>query len=161
MNQEHNNWYALYTSPRAEKQVKDRLEREGVEVYLPLHLSPRKWSDRIKMVEVPLFNSYIFVKIEESRLRELLKVYGVSRIVYYSGKPAVVQHKEIEQIRLFLEKAAEKELSMGIGDEVMIACGPLKEMSGKIQRVGKRFLILQLEQLGVSVSVDLTQVIRK
>lgn len=156
-----NNWYALYTSPRAEKQVKERLERIGVETYLPLHLSPRKWSDRIKMVEVPLFNSYIFVRVEEAFLRDLLKIQGISRIVYYNGKPAIVRQKELDQIRLFLEKAAEKELTMGVGDEVIIACGPLKEKSGKIQRVDKRYLLLQLEQLGVSVSVDLNQVIRK
>jgi len=155
------NWFVLYTTPRSEKQVKERLDREGVEAFLPLHLSPRRWSDRIKMVEVPLFNSYIFVRTNESQVRSLLHIRGVVKIVYYNNKPAVVKPKELEQIRIFLEKAATKELTMGIGDDVMIACGPFKEKSGRIQRVGKRFLLLQLEQLGLSVSVDLTQVIRK
>jgi len=56
------NWYLLYTASRAEKQVEQRIKLEGVEVFLPMHLTPRKWSDRVKMVEVPLFSSYIFVR---------------------------------------------------------------------------------------------------
>ena len=60
-------WYVLYTAARAEKQVAARIEAEGVEkggveAYLPLHRRRKKWSDRIKVVEEPLFRSYVFVK---------------------------------------------------------------------------------------------------
>ena len=48
-------WYVLYTTARAEKHVELKLQAEGVETYLPLHKCPRKWSDRVKMVEMPLF----------------------------------------------------------------------------------------------------------
>ena len=53
------NWNVLYTAPRAEKQVKERIAALGVECFLPLHRTPRVWSDRVKIVEVPLFSSYI------------------------------------------------------------------------------------------------------
>lgn len=56
-------WYVLYTAPRAEKQVENRIRGMGVICWLPLRKSPRAWSDRVKIVEMPLFPSYIFVMI--------------------------------------------------------------------------------------------------
>lgn len=151
-------WYVLYTAPRAEKQVKERLEKINIACWLPLHRSPRVWSDRIKMIDVPLFMSYVFVKCKEYELRPLLTVYGVSRIVYYNGKPAVVREKEIEAIRNFLEQASEHPLCPG--DEVDIVCGAFKNISGKIKKIKKSYLVLFLEQLGATVCVKLDAVIK-
>lgn len=152
------NWYVLYTSPRAEKKVKSRLDELGIDNYLPLHRSPSVWSDRVKMIDKPLFNSYVFVRCKEYELRSLLQVYGVSRIVYYTGKPAVVRPKEIDAIRLFLEEAAEHPLCEG--EEVEILNGALKHISGKVRRVKKNYLLLFIEQLGASVAVNLVNVAR-
>lgn len=152
------NWYALYTAPRAEKQVKERLDGMAVESWLPLHRCPRIWSDRVKMVDIPLFSSYIFVKCAEYNLRPLLSVYGVARIVFYDGKPAVIREKEIEMIKKFLEQAAEHPLCLG--EEVEIVCGALKSVSGKIKKIKKSHLVLFLEQLGATVCVKLDAVVR-
>lgn len=89
INADKTSWYVLYTAPRAEKQVRDRIDALGVECWLPLHRAPRVWSDRVKIVELPLFNSYLFVRCTDPELRNLTRVYGVARIVYYNGKPAV------------------------------------------------------------------------
>lgn len=151
-------WYVLYTSPRAEKQVKERLDRMALENWLPLHRCPRVWSDRVKMVDVPLFPSYVFVRCREYDLRPLLTVYGVSRIVYYNGKPAVVRDKEIEIIQQFLDQASEHPLCPG--DEVDIVCGAFKNVSGKIKKIKKSYLVLFLEQLGATVCVKLDAVIK-
>ena len=154
-------WYALYTTPRAEKKVKERLDAAGIENFLPLHLAPRQWSDRIKMVEIPLFPSYIFVNAEEHQLRALLQLYGVTRAVYHCGRPAIILDKEIKAIRKFLEKAATYAVSFTIGDDVLIACGPLKDISGKITKIGKSKMVLHLEQLATTVCVDLDKVVKK
>lgn len=151
-------WYALYTSARAEKQVKERLDRMNIECWLPLHRTPRVWSDRVKMVDVPLFTSYIFVRCAEYELRPLLTVYGVARIVYYDGKPAVIRDREIEAIKQFLEQASEHPLCPG--DEVDIICGALKNVSGKVKKIKKAHLVLFLEQLGATVCVKLETVVR-
>jgi len=98
------NWYLLYTASRAEKQVEQRIKLEGVEVFLPMHLTPRKWSDRVKMVEVPLFSSYIFVRTIDEVLRSLVRINGVSHIVYYNGAPAIVRQKEIDNIIAFWKR---------------------------------------------------------
>ena len=115
-------WFVLYTTPRSEKQVEQRLTDEGVETFLPVHVCPRKWSDRVKLVEVPLYSSYIFVKSSELLLRKLLKINGVVRIVYHAGEPAVIREREINAIKQFLVQAREKELIHDIGDELKIAC---------------------------------------
>jgi transcription antitermination factor NusG len=154
-------WYVLYTTARAEKQVELKLQAEGVETYLPLHKCPRKWSDRVKMVEMPLFSSYIFVHTTDEKLRTLIRVSGVARIVYYNGKPAVMRPKEIEAIREFVQKAAERECEFGLSEEVLVACGPLKDISGKIKKIGRKYLILHIEQMGITVCVKQNQVIRK
>lgn len=150
------NWYVLYTSPRAEKQVKDRIALTGIECWLPLHRSPRVWSDRVKIVDIPLFNSYIFVRCKEHELYPLLKIYGVARIVFYNGRPAIIRQKEIDAIQEFLEQAANHTLL--VGDEVEILTGAMKSISGKVRKIKKNYLILYLEQLGATVSVNLTDV---
>ncbi|MDR1336111.1 MAG: UpxY family transcription antiterminator [Tannerella sp.] len=152
------NWYALYTLPRAEKKVKDRLDAMGKETYLPLHRAPRAWSDRVKMVDKPLFSSYIFVHCREGELLPMLRVYGVMRIVYYCGRAAVIRPQEIDAIRQFLEQAVEHPLCEG--EEVEILAGSFKHISGKIRKIKKKYLVLYIEQLGSMVSVDLTKVAR-
>lgn len=150
------NWYVLYTSPRAEKQVNERVAATGVESWLPLHRSPRVWSDRVKIIDVPLFNSYVFVRCKEHELYPLMKIYGVARIVFYNGKPAVIRQKEIDAIHDFLEQAANHQLL--VGDEVEILAGAMKSISGKVRKIKKKYLILYLEQLGATVSVNLNDV---
>jgi transcription antitermination factor NusG len=154
------NWHVLYTTPRAEKQVNQRLQQQGIQTFLPLHLSPRRWSDRVKLVDVPLFSSYIFVRTTEHILRSLLIVPGVARIVFYDNRPAVIKEQEIAAIEQFLVLARAKELNYSPDEEVLIACGPLKNIAGKIKRIGKRFLVLHIEELGVTVSVGINQVMK-
>lgn len=154
------NWYVLYTASRAEKQVEQRLSADGVEVFLPLHLAPRRWSDRIKMVEVPLFSSYLFVKTTDEVLRSLVRITGVSRIVFYNGSPAIVREKEIEAIKVFLDKVKGKECEFLVDEEVQIASGPLKDVKGKVKKIKGDSLTLYLEQIGLFVRIKTDWVIR-
>ena len=160
-NREQCRWFVLYTMSRREKQVEQCLRRLDIEAYLPLHLSPRQWSDRVKLVELPLFPSYVFVKTTDHKLRSLLSVQGVSRIVFYNGIPAEIRESEILAITSFLEKAQAKELTFCTNDEVIITYGPLKELSGRIKKMGKKRIELCLEQLNICVSVSLENVSRK
>lgn len=149
-------WYVLYTAPRAEKKVAERLSLAGVTNWLPLHRAPRVWSDRVKIVEIPLFNSYVFVYCQESKLPELLKIYGISRILYYDGKPAIIRSVEIEAIKQFLELANCHELCEG--EEVEILRGAMKKVSGRVKSIKKKHLLLYIEQLDATVCVNLTDV---
>lgn len=156
---DYTNWFILYTTPRSEKQVKERLETQTqVESWLPLHRSPRVWSDRVKIIEKPLFSSYIFVRCKEKELHQLLSVYGVSHIVYYNGHPAIIKQYEINAIHDFLERAANRPLMPG--EEVEILCGAMKHISGRVKVIKKKFLILYLKELGATVCVNTENVAR-
>lgn len=150
-------WYVLYTAARAEKQVAARLESEGVEVFLPLHKTKRRWSDRMKVVEMPLFKSYVFVQCPEHRLYNLNTIYGVSRTVFYLGKPAKVRQVEIDAIREFL-KLAENHDILTSGDKVEIIAGLFEKQKGKVLRVDEKGVALFLEELGAKIYVDLSSV---
>ncbi len=153
-------WFALYTTSRAEKKVAVRLASIGVEYFLPLLRVRRKWSDRVKIVEIPLFSSYIFVKVKNSELPLMNKIDGVVKSIYYNGNPAVMKDKEIEVICEYIQKAGDCELIAG--DTVEIVCGSLvasdKLVTGKIIRVKKNYLYLYIEQLRAGVCVKKCEV---
>ena len=149
-------WYTLYTKPRFEKRVKEELEANGYECYLPLHRTPRVWSDRVKLVDMPLFSSYIFVRSKEFDIRSLIRINGVVRIVFYDGKPAIIRPQEIDAIKLFIGAAEGKILCTG--DDVEILAGSMKNRSGKIVNVKKKYLILRIEQLAATVSINIENV---
>ena len=98
-----NRWLAFYTKSRHEKKVRDVLTRRGFEVFLPMQKLLRQWSDRKKRVEVPLFNSYIFVHIPYHRSDEVLQVPGVAWAIRHNDKPAELHPKEYETIVRFIE----------------------------------------------------------
>src|SRR5215470_16647273 len=89
-------WYAIYTRPRWEKKVNSLLVEKGVESYCPLNKVRRKWSDRLKIVEEPLFKSYVFVKIDDREKTVVRMTDGVINFVYWNKKPAIVKEKEIQ-----------------------------------------------------------------
>lgn len=154
-------WYALYTTPRAEKKVEERLLKEGVEAYLPVISQMKKWSDRVKKIETPLFRSYVFVHCKVHELLKLNKIYGVVRVVYYNGKPAIVRNYEIEQIKDFIGRADNCELVTG--DKVDIVCGKLagtEHYSGKVIETKGKYLVLVLDKLGIKACVRRCDVIR-
>ena len=145
-------WFTLYTRPRFEKRVKEELETKGFESYLPLHRTPRVWSDRVKIVDMPLFSSYIFVMCKESDILRLIRINGVVRVVFYNKKPAVIRQQEIDAIKEFIEVADGKVLSTG--DEVEILTGSMKKKSGRIVRIRKKYIVLHIEQLAATVCIN-------
>lgn len=153
-------WHVIYTHPRAEKRVYARLLDEDIETYMPLYTTIRQWSDRKKKVEVPLFNSYIFVRICEAERIKVLQVYGVSRFVYYLKKPAIVRDKEITAIKRFLNKTEGLNIKVEKGDLLEISSGPMEGVYGKVIRISKGKIALQIEQLNMSLvaEVDKAQV---
>jgi len=96
-------WYAIYTRPRWEKKVNGLLVQKGIEVYCPLNKVRRRWSDRIKTIEEPLFKSYVFVRISDEERTGVRMTNGVVNFVYWNGKPALIKEKEIQTIKLFLD----------------------------------------------------------
>ena len=89
------NWYVVYTKPKWEKKVAEQLTQRGIECYCPIVTEVRQWSDRKKKVEVPLFNSYVFVRLAEVDRNLVFQSSGVVRYLFWLAKPAIVRDEEI------------------------------------------------------------------
>ena len=97
-------WYAVYTKPRWEKKIDTALIKKGVESWCPLQKVEKQWSDRKKIIEDPLFKSYVFVRIDGTERTKVLMTDGLLNFVYYLGKPAVIKNEEVEIIKGTREK---------------------------------------------------------
>lgn len=148
-------WYVLYTKPKAEKKAADQLSRIGIEVYCPLVTKMSQWSDRLKKVEVPLFTSYVFVNIEDSKRDTVFAVPGVVRYLFWLGKPAIVRDEEISNIKQWLtdEVATVEMENIRKGDTLEIKEGPFKSHTGLVQQVNKNTVRLLIESLGVMLTL--------
>jgi transcriptional antiterminator RfaH len=146
-------WYALYTQSRQEKKVTARLGKLGIEVYCPLIIQERQWSDRKKKVEVPLLPSYVFVKMESQKREMVFQVSGVVRYLYWLGQPAIVKDSEIEVLQNWLQDKIVSFEIVGIqpGSVYEIPSGPFIGQKGVVDKVDKSQITLILEQLGVKI----------
>jgi transcription antitermination factor NusG len=144
-------WYAIYTKPRWEKKVNHLLKEKGVESYCPLNKVKRKWSDRVKTIEEPLFKSYVFVKIEEEERTMIRMTHGVINFVYWDKKPAIIKEKEIQAIRRFLDEYQTVEVhttDVKVNDRVMITAGPFTDQYGKVISIRRKAVKVAIESLG-------------
>jgi transcription antitermination factor NusG len=144
-------WYAVYTRPRWEKKVQKTLEERGMECYCPLNKVHRKWSDRIKIVEEPLFKSYVFVKVTEEDKTPVRMTQGVVNFIYWLGKPAVIKEKEIETIKRFLNDHHDVEVrsvDIKTGEKVIVQSGILMGKQGTVKKVMHKKVEVLIESIG-------------
>jgi transcription antitermination factor NusG len=144
-------WYAVYTKPRWEKKVNSLLTTKGVETYCPLNKVRKKWSDRIKTVEEPLFKSYVFVHAREVDQTRVRMTNGVLNYVYWNGKPAVIKEREIETIKKFMNEYDNVEaIAVPIvpRQKVRIETGLLMNTEGIVQKVLHNKVEVMIESLG-------------
>lgn len=128
-------WYALYTRPRHEKKVYDQLIEKNIESFLPLKKESRRWKDRRKTIEMPLFNGYVFINIELKDRLEALQTNGVVRMIGFGGEPAKIPDWQIEQLQQVIANAdsLRPEDYIKTGDYVEITGGPLQGIRGYLR----------------------------
>ncbi|MFC2079903.1 UpxY family transcription antiterminator [Bacteroidota bacterium] len=151
-------WYAIYTRPRAEKQVNERLQEKGIHTFLPLQKKLRQWSDRKKWVEVPLFSSYIFVKIKRSSYDEVLRTDGVVKYISFEGKAATIPQDQIDNLKIIVDSNAEIETGVQSGekgDMVRVKAGPLEGLRGVlISDGGRKKVLVQVDRLDQNIVLE-------
>jgi transcription antitermination factor NusG len=150
-------WYAVYTRHQHEKKVAESFAGNGIETFLPLYDSARRWKDRTKQLSLPLFSCYVFLRAGIERRTEILSTPGVYSIVTAGKSLATIPHSEIEAIR----RAIESPLPVAphpfvrVGDRVRIITGPLLGIEGIVLREKGSFrLILSAALLEKSVAVE-------
>jgi transcription antitermination factor NusG len=144
-------WLAIYTRPRWEKKVNNLLLEKGLESYCPLNKVRRKWSDRVKVVEEPLFKSYVFVKVSDLDRTAVRMTPGAINFVYWNGKPAVIREKEIIAIRKFLDEYENVEahpVDIKVDQRVRITNGTLMDHEGKVLDVRTKTAKVAIDSLG-------------
>lgn len=157
-------WVAVYTQSRAEKQVLARLNQQGFETYLPIIEVKRKWSDRIKLVQVPLFSSYLFVKIRINEPILIRNTPGVVYIVAFQNVIETIPDSEIENIHRFIshkqELFVEETHKLRKGATVQIVDGPFAGMEGTLidnSKAGN--FAVRIEALGLSVVTHIDRLV--
>ncbi len=151
-------WYAVHTSPRHEKRVREHLGHRRVECFLPLFRTIHRWKNGCKVqVELPLFPGYLFVNIAQSERVRVLDVPGVLSFIGPRSEPAQLPDVEIETLRsgLHLQKF-EPYNNLVVGQKVRIRAGSLMGLAGVLVRNTKGFrVVLTVELIKQSVAVEL------
>ncbi|MGC2170116.1 MAG: UpxY family transcription antiterminator [Candidatus Sulfotelmatobacter sp.] len=155
---EEGNWYALQTRARHEKMVAQRLQERGVTTFLPTVKQVHRWSDRKKVVELPLFSCYLFARLKPTNVDRLrvLRVDGVFNFVGPRGEGAPIPDSQIEAVRILVE--GKLPLSshpfLKIGQRVRIRSGALDGVEGiLVSRNGDSTLVLSIDAIQRSLAV--------
>jgi len=153
-------WYALYVSSRAEKKVETELTLKGIENYLPLKTTLRRWSDRKKLVDMPLIPGYIFVRIQYRNHLPALQTRHVVAFVKFEGKPAIIQDGQIDFLKRMLKQTDyEWEVTseqFTPGQTVEIIAGPFIGMEAELIAIkGKKRVGVRIEEINNVLLVDI------
>jgi len=152
-------WYALYTKSRHEKSIAAELHKRRIEAFLPTRKIKKSWSDRTKTVEEPLFKSYLFVKTDYLRKRDVLKVNGAVTFVKAGIKPVTVGDETISSLKTIVrqEISADPFPYLDKGDRVHVNSGPFKGLEGYINRKNDKRcrVVISVSAIRSSISVEL------
>jgi transcription termination/antitermination protein NusG len=151
-------WYGLHTQSRHEKIVAQRLQERGVTTFLPLLTEVRRWSDRKKSVQVPLFSCYVFAKFAPNRAERLrvLRVDGVFGLVGARGEGVPIPDQQIDAVRSLIDGQLpwSSHPFLKIGQRVRIRSGALHGVEGVlVQRNGDRTLVISVDAIQRSLAV--------
>lgn len=155
-------WYALYTRSRYEKKTRDLLQETGVEVYLPLVKTWRIWSDRKKLVEMPLLPSYLFVRTDVSNYLtyyDILNTPGVVRFITFEGMAVAIPDIQISALQRLNSEGVDMEcmdFNPDPGTPVKVTQGPMKGYHGEVIKVGKnKKIVLRLDVIDKCITLNI------
>ena len=151
-------WYALTVKHQHEAAARSALEYKGFEALAPTYRARRRWSDRVKEIELPLFAGYVFCRFAFSERLQVIDAPGVAKVVEFGGAPAEISEAEILAIRI----ATASKLPvrpwpfLKLGDRVLVARGPLRGVEGTLLREerGCLQLVIGIEMLQRSLAVE-------
>ena len=146
-------WFVIYTKPRTEIKVSQRLSVLGIENYTPTRMEIRQWSDRKKKIAVALLPSMVLVNLNEKEVNKVFEVAGVVRYLFEKGKRAEVSNEEVLAMKYYLENTYySKQKELAVGKTVKV---PLLEEQATVIAVKGKNCFAQLKKLGAIVSFQL------
>ena len=153
-------WYALSVKHQHERAVRLALEFNGFEALAPTYRARRRWSDRVKEVDLPLFSGYVFCRFAVAERVRVMDAPGVAKVVEFGGTPAEVSEAEVAAIRAVMDSRLPVRPwpYLKLGDRVRVEHGPLRGLEGTLLRevVRERWqLVIGVEMLQRSLAVEL------
>jgi transcription antitermination factor NusG len=150
-------WFALRTKARHEKFAAEYLKGGGFEVLFPSYKSRRQWTDRVKVVELPLFDGYLFCKYDREENSRVLGTPGVAQAVGFGNGPVAVPAEQIEAVRRLMTSGltASPCPYLREGDKVRIQSGAMKGVEGLLVKIKDQFrFVLSVDMLQRSIAVE-------
>jgi transcription antitermination factor NusG len=156
-------WYALYAKHQHEKTAADLLARKGFEILFPTYRSVRRWKDRNKILFLPLFPCYLFVRTDLSRKVDILRTPGVFWLVGGGESTYPIPEADIEAINRIMQSPAEiaPHPYLKSGERVRVRRGALEGLEGILTRFKNQYrvvLTVELLRQAAAVEVDLSAV---
>ncbi len=152
-------WFAVYTHYKREKIAAKQLKSSGIQVYLPLQVLTRRYSRKVKKVELPLINHYVFVKISKKEYTRVLQCPYILNFVKFNKNLISIPEKEIALLKQILGEAEAVELENATfqkGDLVEVIGGNLTGLKGiLIEKENNKYLNVQLTNIGISLNVSI------
>jgi transcription antitermination factor NusG len=151
-------WFAIQVRPRYERFVATSLKGKDIEEFLPLYKVRRRWSDRLKELEKPLFHGYVFCRINPVYRLPVLTIPGVIQFVGIDKEPIPITGSEIEGLRAIVRSGlpALPWPFLRVGQKIRIEEGPLRDVEGILANVkGLHRLVVSVALLQRSVAVEI------
>jgi transcription antitermination factor NusG len=152
-------WFALRVKPNHEKPVAATLRGKGLEEFLPLLRTRRQWSDRVKVIDLPLFPGYLFCRLNLEDRMPLLTTPGFLYIAGIGRNPEPVDESEISAIQAMLRSGfpVTPWPSLVVGQKVQLKNGPLRGLEGVLTKIANQhriYVSVTLLKRSISVEVD-------
>lgn len=159
-------WFAVYTHYKREKIAAAQLHKSGIQIYCPIRVVTRQYVRKVKKVELPLINQYIFVKITKKEYNRILQCPYVLNFVRFSKNLISIPEREIDLIKRIQGEAGTVEVDnthFQKGDEVEVIGGNLTGLRGVlVEKENNQYLSVRLTNIGLSLNVSIaTHLLRK
>ena len=149
-------WYALTVKPQHEKAAAKALAHKRLEQYLPVYKARKRWSDRVRLVELPLFPGYVFCRFSLPEKWTVLATPGIRSLVSFGGRPPSIPAEVIDEMRAIEASGlpVEPRPYLREGERVVIRRGPLEGLEGRLAyTAGAWEVVVSVELLARSVAV--------
>jgi transcriptional antiterminator RfaH len=150
------NWNVIYTKPRSEKKVEERLNNLGISAYCPVKEEIKQWSDRKKKILVPVLPSMVLINIDEKERNKVFDIPGVVRYMFWLGKHATVKEEEVDSLKTLLTQnniVSQDTLALKVGEKIDVP--GFENQIGIIKKISPNKIWVVLKNLGYVIKLKI------
>ncbi|MDC1371404.1 UpxY family transcription antiterminator [Flavobacteriaceae bacterium] len=149
-------WHVIYTKPRSEKKVEERLNNLGIEAYCPVKQKVKQWSDRKKKILIPVLPSMVLVNINEKERNKVFDIPGIVRYMFWLKKHAIVKNNEVDSLKKILTQnniVSQDTLALKVGERIDVP--GFEYQSAIIKKISTNQIWVILKNLGYIIKLKI------